>query len=543
VTFNATGRNANNNEFIFDRSCAAQLNTTIDLPDADLAVSFTNTNDCFSNSTGRVNTDVVVTNNGNASTKTPILVDLGLTEVVDPNNPNIRATTRTGRSYWFIEQNLSPGESVVLAKPYFAPTTVNSFSATAAINNTASNIEDTNPTDNTANASFNISADCDFGGGDEIDLEVAISTSNPNVLIYESADMQVTVTNTGTATARDVQVDIPLSNTTVILSGGTSPDLSSGFWNTIPFSSNIWSIPEIAPGETATLDFNAFYLARPFLYAQVIAADGFDSDSTPNNGDGLTANEDDEAVFGGTTGGNNCRIFLSIFSKRCNDNGTPDNPDDDTFSFTLRATGNNVGSTFGILSPINTFAPVAYGEDIEVSDFPISGGAVEVIVVDSDNASCRTELTVQPPATCSNGGGGSSDLVLTIDAPATYSQYTTVPVVYTITNNGDGMARNVVINTPQPDGTTNSSSETTQGDFDLFREQWEVGDLAAGESASLTWNIFAVTGDGITGSANIVGTTELIPFSISLANLGKPNTAKTAATTPLSSIQLYPTIT
>ena len=43
-----------------------------------------------------------------------------------------------------------------------------------------------------------------------------------------------------------------------------------------------------------------------------------------------------------------CTINTPIVEVDCSDNGTPDDPSDDTYTFTLLVTGNNTGGTYDV---------------------------------------------------------------------------------------------------------------------------------------------------------------------------------------------------
>ena len=113
---------------------------------------------------------------------------------------------------------------------------------------------------------------------------------------------------------------------------------------------------------------------------------------------------------GGGGGGNTCplNVTASVSNIACNDNGTPGNPNDDTFTFTVLAQGGNPwGWTGGGFTG-------DFGTPKTVGPFPISGGTVSFTIVDNDNPSCTVDVTANPPATCSNGDpcagqGGDSD--------------------------------------------------------------------------------------------------------------------------------------
>ena len=134
------------------------------------------------------------------------------------------------------------------------------------------------------------------GGGTTsgVDLEVALSSSNGGYRIYERLPLQVTVRNTGDETATGVEVAVPFPENFVYSDKATDKGNYSLFHQA-------WRLGDLAPGATATLDLTLFSLqgtGTVDFYAEVTKqGGGQDADSSPGNGNGSTANEDDEAVL------------------------------------------------------------------------------------------------------------------------------------------------------------------------------------------------------------------------------------------------------
>ncbi len=95
----------------------------------------------------------------------------------------------------------------------------------------------------------------------------------------------------------------------------------------------------------------------------------------------------------------------------CDDNGSPDDPTDDTFTFDVVVNGSN---TF--TGAANTFfddqgnAGIAYGTTVNYGPFPISGGSITVNFTDTDDGTCVNMVTATEPAVCS--AAGCSDIVV-----------------------------------------------------------------------------------------------------------------------------------
>lgn len=91
-----------------------------------------------------------------------------------------------------------------------------------------------------------------------------------------------------------------------------------------------------------------------------------------------------------------CVIETSVTDVVCNDNGTPSDPNDDTYTFNLTVTGFNNGSGWAAGN-----VSADYGETVAFGPFPISGGATQLTIVDNEDGDCTAEISVQAPSTCS----------------------------------------------------------------------------------------------------------------------------------------------
>jgi len=128
---------------------------------------------------------------------------------------------------------------------------------------------------------------------DGVDLELDITASIDSYDIYVPIPYTITITNNGSQTATGVTVSVPFPDSLVF----TSSMASQGMYNTF-FKE--WTVGTLESGASATLNLTLFPLIQNdpvTAYAEVSAADQQDADSTPGNGDGMTANEDDEATL------------------------------------------------------------------------------------------------------------------------------------------------------------------------------------------------------------------------------------------------------
>ncbi|MCC7505258.1 MAG: HYR domain-containing protein [Saprospiraceae bacterium] len=103
---------------------------------------------------------------------------------------------------------------------------------------------------------------------------------------------------------------------------------------------------------------------------------------------------DFDAGFTTTPSGCFTPVEISISNVVCHDNGTPNDPTDDTFSFDLTATG-GTGPWGWDLPPSIMMVP--YGQAYTFGPFPISGGSVTITINDHDNPFCTATVSVDPP--------------------------------------------------------------------------------------------------------------------------------------------------
>ncbi|MEZ4948298.1 MAG: SdrD B-like domain-containing protein [Saprospiraceae bacterium] len=112
-----------------------------------------------------------------------------------------------------------------------------------------------------------------------------------------------------------------------------------------------------------------------------------------------TINNDIDAGFT-TFQPQNCVITGTTANVVCDDNGTPNDPSDDTFTFEVSATAVNDGAWGWAIPALNlTYLP--YGQPVVVGPYPISGGNVTLTLRDQDKQDCLTTVTAIAPQPCS----------------------------------------------------------------------------------------------------------------------------------------------
>ena len=95
-----------------------------------------------------------------------------------------------------------------------------------------------------------------------------------------------------------------------------------------------------------------------------------------------------------------CDLTFNVENIICHDNGTGQNPNDDTYSFDITVNGSNVSANWVADDPMMTTA--AYGTTVNFGPYLISGGDVQLIIQDVNDPYCRTIIDVKAPEACSD---------------------------------------------------------------------------------------------------------------------------------------------
>jgi len=183
------------------------------------------------------------------------------------------------------------------------------------------------------NSTLGIVQSCKESSPIDLELSMSVAPNQPDAFAFFS--QTVTLTNQGPSLATAIEVNIPRP-AGVVYQGGNEYTASAGVfdtWNTLN-----WSIFELLPGASATIQINYYKLNSDDLtfYAQVAEATGEDADSSPGNGTAPTPNEDDEATF--TTGISIPRPDLTLSALDAPGNGMTGDVVDFTFDL------NNIGT-------------------------------------------------------------------------------------------------------------------------------------------------------------------------------------------------------
>ncbi|EDP95696.1 probable aggregation factor core protein MAFp3, isoform C [Kordia algicida OT-1] len=120
---------------------------------------------------------------------------------------------------------------------------------------------------------------------------------------------------------------------------------------------------------------------------------------------------------GNTSACATCELLnASVSSVFCDDNGTPLDDSDDTFTFYISPNGNLLSATYSVSGGI-TRSNIPYDAPEQFGPFAISGGNITFTITDDGDGSCQlTNVVVAPPATCSTATAVDTDTDDVIDS-------------------------------------------------------------------------------------------------------------------------------
>lgn len=104
-------------------------------------------------------------------------------------------------------------------------------------------------------------------------------------------------------------------------------------------------------------------------------------------------------------GSNTCDLTSAGLSNvSCNNNGTPDNPTDDFYTFTLNPAGIDLGTSYTVTGGGVTPTTANYGAPASFSTAPgtVGGGNIMITITDSNNGGCTITATIVDNGGCDN---------------------------------------------------------------------------------------------------------------------------------------------
>ena len=219
--------------------------------------------------------------------------------IVSAPNPNGTVFTRSSTTAGNYEQftgewsisSLAPGETAVLNLTLF--TLVENVDITHVVTVIAADELDSDFTNNSDFVTIQPFSNGGVATGiGNVDLELSISTAGTTYTQFENVPYEITLTNNGADAATNVFVNAPIPNGLAFVGSAAT----NGNYN---YFFEQWSLDRLEAGQSATLTLTLYATANNVSlinFVEVFAVDQNDSDSTPGNGNNVSANEDDEAV-------------------------------------------------------------------------------------------------------------------------------------------------------------------------------------------------------------------------------------------------------
>ncbi|MBL7816010.1 MAG: DUF11 domain-containing protein [Saprospiraceae bacterium] len=356
------------------------------------------------------------------------------------------------------------------------------------------------------------------------DLELSSTVIKTPILNGDSVVFQLILTNKGLQPAKSVTVKdvLPtaLNITTITPSVGT-------------FTIDTWTIGNLALNETVTLTCRGKVTALSTSvsnFAQVQTATPNDPDSTPGNDNDNTPNEDDETLLTfNPTSAPNADLELTMTA----DKSTVSNGATVVYTLTLSNKGNSATSSVTVkdvlptgLSLVSatasqgtyaggtgiwTVGNVAVNQSITLT---LTTTVTNIVSTIRNFAQVQTSSLSDPDSQVGNNTTNTAsqddeaqvdilsasatqcDLELSLSAPPQYATalplYVTVSFTLKIKNKGLAAANGVTVKYPVPSGHAYNSNTTTKGSYDSWLGVWNVGSVAAGDSATLTLVLFTL---------------------------------------------------
>ncbi len=440
---------------------------TVNVPDADLAVTKTVNNPTPAIGTN-VSFTVTLTNNGpNAS------AGVAVTDVLPAGLTFVSATPSTGTyslGVWnvgTVANGASP--TLVIVATVTSHTQVTN-SATAA-----ATTYDPVGANNTAAASVNVP---------DANLAVTKTVSNATPAINTDVTFTVTVTNNGPDAAQGVSVaDLLPAGLTFVSATPSTGTYASG--------SGVWTVGNLANGASATLSIVATVTTHTAV-TNTATASSATYDPTPGNDSASTTVNVPDA---------NLAVTKTV------DNATPDVGGNVTFTITVANAGPDtaqaatvidvlpaglslVSSTPSVGSYNNGTGVWAVGNLVNGANATLTIVATATAHTAVTNTATASSSTFDPVGGNNSGSANvdarDADLAVTkvVDDP-TPAVGGNVTFTVTVTNAGPDTAQAVSVADALPSGLTFVSASTATGSYASGSGVWTVGALANGASATL----------------------------------------------------------
>ncbi len=371
-------------------------------------------------------------------------------------------------------------------------------------------------------------------GGAEADLELDKTANTTNVGVGDDIIFTIAVKNNGGSDATNVEV------TDVLSAGFDFVGASTATGGYIESDGTIvWSIPEIAVGQTVYLDITATVMQAGGLSnsAEITGSDQPDPDSTPGNGD-PTEDDQDEVLI------ESAQIDLSVTKTA----SVSEVNVGDQFTYTLAVNNAGPSTATGVILYDLLPGQVAYmGNDPSQGYYTTDGewvigdiaagvtATLEVTVEVTQSGSFTNTAQIiaanepdvdstpgngdpteddQDSATVTGGDVADLELFKSVDADiVTVGETATFSL--TVENNGPANATNVEITDQLPASMDFVSADPTNGTYIVNGSAivWYVPELAAGESETLLLTVRVILAGDLRNNAQVTGSDQFDPDS------------------------------
>jgi uncharacterized repeat protein (TIGR01451 family) len=174
--------------------------------------------------------------------------------------------------------------------------------------------------------------------------------------------------------------------------------------------------------------------------------------------------------------------------------------DNQTITFPSISNKQVTDAPFAISATASSGLPVSFSIDagpasIAGNTITLAGtvGQVTVRASQSGNAQYNPAPDVLRTFAVTQPGQGGPDLEVNMTASSsTLLIWQNVTFSISLTNAGDETANNIRLDVPIPQGLAYTSSNLSQGSYDLFYNEWVVGSLAAGETVTAEMVLFCL---------------------------------------------------
>ncbi|MEL6721572.1 MAG: hypothetical protein AAFP82_22940, partial [Bacteroidota bacterium] len=311
----------------------------------------------------------------------------------------------------------------------------------------------------------------------QTDLALSLEVANPLFPKFTSTTVVLTLENQSNTDATNVVVSFPVLDQGVVRATEELEEVSAGTYNIF---SGTWEVGTIAANSSEQVIFNLYAVENPIeLYAQVTASNQEDLDSSPNNGNGTMALEDDEVLK------SNARLLHKFVY--CPEDvivTVPRGSEGAIVYYPTPVFQTACSSPYEVVQlrpeglPSGSFFPVGFTGTLFRAEGEVCG---EVL--------CAYNVVVQERDEVID-----LELSASTDTPS-IGRYERADYTITISNNSDTDATGVRVQMDMKDIVQVGSFRpiASKGRYIPFYRLWEIGDLAAGATETLNIALFTLS--------------------------------------------------